>query len=144
MERVREAMRFVANAREHVQLRRVRAQRDRVLHAAAIDAIGYAAGLELALLREPDNLDTVAAELDAEIGERGHGHAELALAAVDDEPIGPRPRRIVGAHLELAIQAARGHAVDERDHRRDRLAALNVRDVEAFDAARRARESEAL
>ena len=68
MERVREPVRLVADAREHVELGRVRAQRDRVLHVAAVDAIGRAAGFELALLREADHLDAV---LAAELARRG-------------------------------------------------------------------------
>ena len=84
MERVREPVRLVADPREHVQLRRVRPQRDRVFDAAPIDPIRRGAGLEVALFGEPDDLDAVVtAERHAEIGERGDRHAELALAAVN-------------------------------------------------------------
>ena len=88
VERVREPVRLVANACEHVQLRRVLPQRDRVFDVAPVDAIRCAARLEVALFGEADHFEAVvAAEHHAQIAQRRDRHAELAFATVDDEQI---------------------------------------------------------
>ena len=71
---------------------------------------------------------------------RGCGWAWTAIGSDRLDPVGRRASACERPGFELAVFAAPHPAVFADDHRRDRFAALDRRDVEALDPARKRRQ----